>query len=114
MDLKKVIKSKYTHKERVAKVKDFANNNKIFTAISLIAVIFLLFNFFSVRLNPPAEIPENLPAQSEMQDGENEAAAENTEPSWRFYWLDVWIFGIGGGFCFVMILKERKKRRMDL
>jgi len=48
---------------------------------------------------------------------ETEEKEDSPEPEkppkekWRFYFIDLWILGIVGGFCFIMILRERKKSK---
>jgi hypothetical protein len=41
-------------------------------------------------------------------------AAEPQRDIWRFYFIDVIILGAGGGFCLIMILRERKKTKEAL
>ena len=107
------------HKKRVEKIKDFAGKNKVFVFTMIVAIIFLFVNFVIQ--------PHNNNRQDENQAAvcENgEVAAENTvceidEPAteiepWRFYFIDVIILVAGGGFCVVMILRQRRKTREEL
>ena len=90
------------HKTRVEKVRSFGSKNKIFVITAIVAVVFLLANFvFNVKDKPPHEGGEN-------------AAAEIEPLSWRFYPIDLAILGVGGGFCTVMIIRQRKKTKEEL
>lgn len=99
-----------THKERVASVKGFVSRNKVFTVIAVIVVVWLLGNFLFSKVNPDSEVDTNSNvSQSEMADAETEQT-----PEWQFYPIDLWILLIGGGFCTVMILREKKKAKEEL
>lgn len=96
------------HKERVQKVKDFTEKNKVFVIMAVIAVIFLCSNSFFSKEN---DVKTSETVQSE--------AVENTEETadklqWQFYWTDLWILLGAGGFCTVMIIRERKKAKEEL
>lgn len=97
-----------THKERTATVKSFMNKNKLFTVIAAIAVIWLLGNFILSKVHPDAEVDTN------SNISQSEAAEAEELPEWQFYPLDFWILLIGGGFCTVMILREKKKAKEEL
>ena len=98
-----------THKERVRSVKDFAEGNKIFTIIASLVIIYLLFNFiFSQDETQEREATTDKPASETVEQ------IEDSNSEWRFYWLDFWILFIGGGFCSVMIIRQRKKAREEL
>lgn len=96
-----------THKERVEKVKGFVGKNKVFTVIAAIVVIWLLGNFVFSKVDTSSNFSE-----TEVQS-QSEVAEENT-PEWQFYPLDLWILLIGGGFCTVMILREKRKAKEEL
>ena len=98
---------KLSDKKRVEKVRHFVEKNKVFTLIALLVMIWLLFGFISNHERPASE-PENSD-QSTVQEAEPEE-----ELHWQFYWSDLWILVIGGGFCTVMIIRERKKARETL
>ena len=103
------------HKKRVEKVKDFAGKNKVFVITMIIAIIFLLFNFVFVSNENP-RIPESevVVSESSVDETEGSAAIENTRETWRFYFIDLIILGVGGSFCLIMILRQRKKTREEL
>ena len=52
---------------------------------------------------------------AELSQKQTEVTQEvQEETHWRFYPIDLWVLVIGGGFCTVMILKEKKKARETL
>lgn len=95
------------HKERVQKIRNFTEKNKVFTIMAVIAVIFLLSNFFFSKDNTEKNLPDTETVQAETE--ENPPKAE-----WQFYWSDLWILAVGGGFCTVMIIRERRKAKEEL
>jgi Na+/H+ antiporter NhaC len=98
------------HKKRVEKVKAFTGKNKIFVAMMIFAAVFLFINFV---IQPNNQQSENQQCESEVIVCENAVSA--TEPeTWRFYFIDVIVLVVGGGFCTVMILRERRRTREEL
>ena len=96
------------HKERVQKIKNFTEKNKIFVIMAVIAVIFLFSGFFFSKEND-VKTSETI----QVETSENiEKTAE--KPQWQFYWSDLWILLSVGGFCTVMIIRERKKLKEEL
>jgi len=87
------------HKKRVRKVKDFAVQNKIFMVMLALAAVFLLANFIFIPKT------HDTPKTAEI--------AEEHTREWRFYPIDLAVLGVGGGFCTVMILRERKRVKED-
>lgn len=96
-----------THKERVASVKGFIGRNKVFTIITIIAVVWLLGNFIFSKVETNSNTTETPQSQNEVVEAED-------IPKWQFYPLDFWILLIGGGFCTIMILREKKKAKEEL
>ena len=96
------------HKERVQKVKSFTEKNKVFVIMAVIAVIFLCSNFFFSKEKNDIT-PETV--QSEVTENTKETA---DKPQWQFYWTDLWVLLGAGGFCTVMIIRERKKAKEEL
>ncbi len=95
------------HKQRVHLVKDYAKKNKLFTVVACIIVIALIGNFFLSHVKQDNKPP----AETEMSQSET---VTEDPLQWRFYWIDLWILLGGGGFCTVMIIKERMKAREKL
>lgn len=93
------------HSERVQRVKNFTEKNKVFVIMAVFVVIFLCSNFFFRKENTAEKTPET--SQTEVD--------ENAEkPQWQFYSSDLWILLCGGGFCTIMIIRERKKAKEEL
>lgn len=96
------------HKERVQKVRDFTEKNKIFVIMAVVAVIFLCSNFFFSKED---DVKTSETVQSEAVENTKETA---DKLQWQFYWTDLWILLGAGGFCTVMIIRERKKAKEEL
>lgn len=94
---------KEKHMERAGKVREFIAGNKLFLVIAVLAVIAICCNVF---LNNDEHTTE------ETSASQSEQAEEQQE--WRFYPIDLVVLGIGGGFCTVMILRERHKAKEGL
>lgn len=93
------------HKKRVEKVSEFTSHNKVFSVIAVLVIVFLLFR--TVNRNP-----EQQEKAQEKQTVTEETDAEETE--WRFYPIDLVVLGVGGGFCSIMIIRERRKAKEGL
>jgi hypothetical protein len=108
------------HMERVERVKTYAGKNKVFSIAVVAIVVFLIVNAVGGGNDelPPEVVPgtgEEVTNNGEV--GEQEAVAESVDKSiepWRFYYIDVIILVVVGGFCVVMILRERRRTRDDL
>lgn len=117
------------HKIRVAKTESFIYNNKIFIVFAIIAIIILLCG---VILNDKKENNAAVNNSSSIESSEvvgnsdetvieekvdtniNSTKSEKKTIKWRFYWIDLWIFLIAGGFCLFKILQEKKRAREKL
>lgn len=100
-----------SHKERVAKVKKNVNKNKMFSIIAVIIVFFLLGNLI---FNKNDSKNANKTSTSKYEDTDSTEKNDAEPEHWRFYWTDLWVLVIGGGFCGIMIIKERKKAKDKL
>ncbi|MDE6707611.1 MAG: hypothetical protein K2K06_06215 [Oscillospiraceae bacterium] len=94
--------------KRVEIAKDFINKNKLFTVIAIITMCYLLCSFLFSKVN--SDFSSNDVEINEIQETEEK---ENIM-RWQFYWSDLVILASGGGFCTIMIVRERKKERDNL
>lgn len=88
-----------SQKERAGAVRDFLSSNKLFLAIALLAALWTGGGLLNGK--QPESPPET------AQTGE-------AVPEWRFYPSDLVILAVGGGFCSVMIIRERRKAKEEL
>ena len=92
------------YKERLATVKNFTAKNRLFSLIAIALVSFLLGNAVMHRIGDDKSKP--IVSETEVTE---------TEPEhWRFYPVDLAVLVVGGGFCTIMIIRERKKAREKL
>lgn len=106
------MKFKEAHKKRVEKVTEFANQNKVFTIIAVIIAIYLLFSMVNNSIDRyNGKSPENHTSQAEMITEETETSETEEDNQLHFYWIDLWVLLGGGGFCVIMIIREKKKAR---
>lgn len=96
------------HKERVQKIRNFTEKNKVFVIMAVIVIIFLFSGFFFSKEND-TKAPETI--QVEITENPQET---DEKPQWHFYWSDLWVLLGVGGFCTVMIVRERKKSKEEL
>ena len=108
------------YKRRLERVKGVIWSNKIFVIMAIIVIIFLVSNFLFKSGDSPEqpilqthENQEDL-AESDNPETENTAPPKAHEEGFRFYLIDLIIFVIGGSFCVIMILRERKKTKNKL
>jgi len=103
------------HKKRVEKVKDFTAKNKVFAIMMVVAVVFLLVNFvFTSDKNPQEEHDTAIISENADVTEEPAAVTQTQRETWRFYFIDLIVLGAGGGFCLIMILRQRKKTKEEL
>lgn len=108
---------KTKHKRRLEKAKNFTENNKLFTVIALIIAVYLTFSIVSGMIRKKDnKLPDTATSQSAeiSENTETEAVEEYDDEHLRFYWIDLWIFLIAGGFCTVMIIRDKRKAREKL
>ena len=92
------------YKERLAIVKNFTVKNRLFSLIAIALLLFLLGNAVAHRIGDDKSKP--IVSETEVTE---------TEPEhWRFYPVDLGVLVVGGGFCTIMIIRERKKAREKL
>ena len=92
------------YKERLATVKNFTAKNRLFSLIAIALVLFLLGNAVAHRIGDDKSKP--IVSETEITETESE--------HWRFYPVDLGVLVVGGGFCTIMIIRERKKAREKL
>ena len=105
------------HKKKVAKAKETIRKNKVFFIMLLIAIVFFLTNshFRQGEPLPQYEFCEETGEYIIIVDNPEHVILDEAElVSWRFYWIDVVILVAGGGFCIVMILRNRQKTKREL
>ena len=90
------------HKKRAEKARGYFAKNKAVTLIAVLAAIAVLVNLVSKYQT------------KEQTDSEPESVQETEEEHWRFYPVDLAVLVVGGGFCTIMILCERKNAREEL
>lgn len=84
-------------------IKGYISKNKLLTIIATVLCLSLIGS--GIRTQRETDIAEEPTVQTEtVQD----------DLHWRFYPVDLWVLGIGGGFCTVMILREKRKARETL
>lgn len=96
------------HKERVQKIRNFTEKNKVFMIIAVIATIFLFSGFFFSKENDVKTLET-----TQVETAENSQKTDE-KPQWQFYWSDLYVLLGVGGFCTIMIIKERKKSKEEL
>lgn len=89
------------HKKRADGIQHFISSNKLFVVIALVAAVIIGSGLIKEK-----KVVDTLP--------DTEQTAEATRPQWRFYPSDVAILVVGGGFCTMMIIRERKKAKEEL
>lgn len=79
----------------------------MFIIIAVVLCLYLLGNAVSKKdaTNSTGETA----AQTEVTE-----QVQEEEAHWRFYPIDLWVLLIGGGFCTVMIIREKRKARETL
>ena len=93
-----------SYKERLANVRAFTAKNRLFSLIAIALVLFLLGNAVIHRIGDDKSKP--IVSETEVTE---------TEPEhWRLYPVDLAVLVVGGGFCTIMIIRERKKAREKL
>lgn len=111
------------YKAHLEKAKKFTEKNKLFTVIILIVSVYLTFNIVNGIIhkndklssdNAAVETVEQSEETTSLSEEGNEDNEENEYNHFRFYWVDLWILLIAGGFCVVMIIREKKKAREKL
>lgn len=93
---------KPSHQKRVVAIKHFVTQNKAFVIIAALLCVYLIGGILK---------PKDAPKQEHTQ---TEIVQQQEPEHWRFYWLDVWVLAVGGGFCTVMMIREKKKAKEEI
>lgn len=115
------------HKVEAEQIKNFIYTNKIFVVIMVLATIIIVSAFFSNDKEEKKSAENFSSISSEIASDTDDAVVEKVDtninsdtekekvlPKWRFYWIDLWIFLLAGGFCIYKILQEKKRAREKL
>jgi hypothetical protein len=103
------------HKKRVEKIKSYTAKNKLFIAMAATALVFLLVTVIFNSESPQGESGYEVSGLPQPDpDIGSGASPPPPDEGWRFYFIDLWVLGIGGGFCLVMIIRQRKKAKEEL
>ncbi len=93
-------------KNRVEMVRELNSHKNFLSVFAAILIVFL--NFLTVSAYAP-DAPESSQAEQTVT-----AETETEETGWRFYPIDLVVLGVGGGFCTIMIIRERRKAKEGL
>lgn len=111
-----------TQQERAIKIERSILKNKLYILICIIVIAFLAVTALTkdnsndvVSINTEnsdtVEVDNDDLDKTSFVDGM--AATSGKVLKWKFYPIDAWILGVGGAFCTVMIIKERRKAKED-
>lgn len=102
------------HTERVQRIERYIKKNKLFCFFAAILIIFLVVTQVKDNLFQGKEPKTSISTEIDT-DKENESDSTNADTvHWRFYSIDLWILLIGGEFCSIMIVRERRKTKEKL
>ncbi len=94
---------KTARKERAEKIKRFTAKNRLFILLAIVCCFYLIgTTVFGKEQEPP------------RQDAIQTETVQQEPEHWRFYWIDIWVLAVGGGFCTVMMIREKKKAKEEI
>ena len=124
------------YNERSQKIERFMMKNKLFCLAIAVTIIIALAGKISDISENVKMMKQSEVSVSEEQDGEKVATGVNLENEadekvatsgnleetdnkdngihWRFYWIDLVVLVVGGGFCGIQIIRERAKTKEKL
>ena len=117
---------KYNYNERSQKIERFILKNKIFCLAVVVAVGIMIAGKISQMKENVALMNQSQSdvSVSEEQKSEDEKVdtsvnLEETDNKddgkhWRFYWIDLVVLVVGGGFCTFKIIEEKRKKKEKL
>lgn len=113
------------YNERSQKIERFILKNKIFCITVLVLAVLLaggkIQNKLAEERKSDTTVSEETNENSEdkkvatsgnLEDADNKN--EDNETHWRFYWIDLVVLVVGGGFCTFKILQEKRKTKEKL
>lgn len=106
-----------THAERVAKVRNYIEKNRVFSFAVVLTVCLLFGSFVSNKISEYKDkdtVDTTVSEEVAEESTDGDTSINKEELHWRFYWSDLWILIGGGGFCIVKILQEKRKAREKL
>lgn len=104
-----------SYKERLKIAKNFTKHNQLFSIIAAILMIILIANAIGNKFsNSNQEVPTETNQETVSSEMISDEAEQEEPLKWRFYPIDLVILAVGGGFCGIMIIREKKKEREKL
>lgn len=103
-----------SYKERLEIAKSITKNNRMFLAVAAILLIVVVTNMVQQRGSQKPEVVTEVVQETVSSETVPEETATEEPPKWRFYPVDLVILAVGGGFCGIMIILEKKKARENL
>ena len=114
---------KYNYNERSQKIERFMLKNKIFCLAVVVAVgIMIAGKISQIKENVALMNQSDVSVSEEQSEDEKVDTSVNLEETdnkddgklWRFYWIDLVVLVVGGGFCTIKIIQEKRKTKEKL
>ena len=112
------------YNERSLKIERFILKNKIFCLAVIVTVGVMLAGKINQIKENVAVMKQPDVSVSEEQETDDKKVDTNInlegpdvkddEKHWRFYWIDLVVLVVGGGFCSIKIIQERRKTKEKL
>ena len=111
------------YNERSQKIERFILKNKIFCITVLVLAVLLaggkIQNKLAEERRADTSVSQEVNENSEDEKVDTSVNLEKTEKKddeihWRFYWIDLVVLVVGGGFCTFKILQEKRKTKEKL
>ena len=112
---------KYNYNERSQKIERFILKNKIFCLAVVVAVGIMIVGGIKEKaaLMNQSDVSVSEEQKSEDEKVDTSVNLEETDNKddgkhWRFYWIDLVVLVVGGGFCTFKIIEEKRKTKEKL
>ncbi len=112
---------KYNYNERSQKIERFILKNKIFCLAVIVALGIIIAGEIKEKaaLMNQSDVSVSEEQKSEDEKVDTSVNLEETDNKddgkhWRFYWIDLVVLVVGGGFCTFKIIKEKRKTKEKL